>query len=159
MSPPAKVSGTIAIRSVDGRYLKVLWNDGLAFGSQKLDDKAKFEVKQFPGGKIGLVGERSDNFQNLFADICSTWFSPFFLPSPGPNEKHVNMYYVNDVMCKGPSGGVSLGIVHLEDGLVNFTISGYSGMNGCTKFLSCFAGSEAYEGSIAVVAKIGRAHV
>ena len=61
MSPSANVSGTIAIRSVDGRYLKVLWNDGLAFGSQKLDDKAKFEVKQFPGGKIGLVGERSDN--------------------------------------------------------------------------------------------------
>ena len=66
--------------------------------------------------------------------------------------KHVNMYYIDDVMCKGPSGGVSLGVVHLEDGLVNFTISGYSGMNGCTKFLSCFAGSEAYEGSIAVVA-------
>ena len=77
MSPSANVSGTIAIRSVDDRYLKVLSNDGLAFGSQKLDDKAKFEVKQFPGGKIGLVGKHSDNFQNLFCGHLLNKVPPF----------------------------------------------------------------------------------
>ena len=61
------------------------------------------------------------------------------------------MYYNDDVMCKGPGGGVSLGITHLEGGLVNFTITGVQGMENRTKFLSCFAGSEAYGGSLAVL--------
>ena len=69
MSPSANVSGTIAIRSVDGRYLKVLSNDGLAFGSQKYDDKAKFEVKKYDNGKVGLVGEH--HLDPCFAEHCS----------------------------------------------------------------------------------------
>lgn len=58
MTANANVTGIIAIRGVDGKYLKVLPNDGLAFGSQKLDDTAKFEVQKLDGGKVGLVGER-----------------------------------------------------------------------------------------------------
>lgn len=60
------------------------------------------------------------------------------------------MYYINDVKCEGPSGGLSVGIVYLADGLVNFTVSGYSGQDGRTKYLSSQAGSPAYNGSLAV---------
>lgn len=59
MTANANVNGTIAIRSVDGKYLKVLPNDGLAFGSQKLDDTAKFQVKHFDNDRVGFVGENS----------------------------------------------------------------------------------------------------
>lgn len=52
----ANVSGTIAIKGVDGKYLKVTSTNGLEFGSQKLDDTAKFVVKP-DGEKIGFVGE------------------------------------------------------------------------------------------------------
>lgn len=72
------------------------------------------------------------------------------IPLAGPNEKYVNMYYINDVKCEGPTGGLSMGIVYLADGQVNFTITGYQGQDGRTRFLSSQAGSEAYNGSLKV---------
>ncbi|KAI6124788.1 hypothetical protein EDD16DRAFT_1517409 [Pisolithus croceorrhizus] len=38
----ADVSGTMALKSQDGRYMKVFNDDGLRFHGQTLDDKAKF---------------------------------------------------------------------------------------------------------------------
>lgn len=70
--------------------------------------------------------------------------------SLGSNGKIVNMYYINDVKCEGPGGGLQMGIVYLADGQVNFTITGYQGQDGRTKYLSSQAGSEAYNGSLAV---------
>lgn len=32
--------------------------------------------------------------------------------------------------CHGPGGGVELGVVHLGDGLINLSISGYQGQPG-----------------------------
>lgn len=62
------------------------------------------------------------------------------------------MYYVNDVKCdlEGPSEALSLGIVYLADGLVNFTITGYQTQDGRTAYLSSQAGSVDYKGSLAV---------
>ena len=70
--------------------------------------------------------------------------------SIGNNGKHVNMYYVDDVKCEGPGGGLVVGVNHLKDGLVNFTISGYQGQDGKSYFLSCMPGNAAYNGSLAV---------
>lgn len=56
MTANANVTGTIAIRGVDGKYMKVTSTNGLEFGSQKFDDTAKFEVEKFDNGKISLKG-------------------------------------------------------------------------------------------------------
>lgn len=55
----ANVSGNIAIRGVDGKYMKVTSTNGLEFGNQKLDDTAKFEVEKFDNGKVSLKGNSS----------------------------------------------------------------------------------------------------
>ncbi|KDQ50150.1 hypothetical protein JAAARDRAFT_42329 [Jaapia argillacea MUCL 33604] len=103
--------------------MKVTSTNGLEFGDQKLTDNAKFTVKKYDGGKVGFVGS---------------------------NGKYVNMYYINDVKCEGPDGGLSVGILYLAGGKVAFTITGYQGQDGRTAFLSSQAGSAAYNGSLAV---------
>ncbi|KAJ6488560.1 hypothetical protein C8R47DRAFT_1125965 [Mycena vitilis] len=123
MSANANMTGNIAIKSLDGRYLKVTSSNGLAFGDQKLDDRAKFSVKPGSNNKIQLVG-------------C--------------NGKYVNMYYINDVKCEGDNGGLAMGIVNLPDGMINLTIQGYQGQDGRTAYLSNEAGNVSYNGSLAV---------
>ncbi|KAJ7857237.1 hypothetical protein B0H13DRAFT_2357035 [Mycena leptocephala] len=84
------VTGNIAILSLDGRYMKVTASNGLAFGDQTLDDRAKFSS----------------------------------------TKKYVNMYYI---MCEGlVVSGLSMGILHLTNGMINFTIQGYQGQDGRT---------------------------
>lgn len=60
------------------------------------------------------------------------------------------MYYINDVKCEGPGGGLAMGIIYLPHGMCNLTITGYSGQDGRTAFLSSQAGSPSYNGSLAV---------
>jgi len=118
----ANVTGKIAIRGLDGKYMRVTPSHGLEFGIQKLEDAAKFDVQKH-GDKVGLKGS---------------------------NAKFVNMYYIDDVKCDGPEGGVSMGIVYLAQGQINFTITGYQGQDGRTRFLSSEAGNASYNGSLAV---------
>ncbi|KAJ7923328.1 hypothetical protein B0H13DRAFT_2316518 [Mycena leptocephala] len=124
MSANANVTGNIAILSLDGRYMKVTASNGLAFGDQTLDDRAKFSVVPGSNSKIQLVAQST--------------------------KKYVNMYYINNVKCEGPSGGLSMGILYLTNGMINFTIQGYQGQDGRTAFLSNEAGNASYNGSLAV---------
>ena len=62
----------------------------------------------------------------------------------------VNMYYVDDVKCEGPNGGLAVGLGYNRDGTIFFTISGYDGQGGATYFLSSEPGNAAYNGSLAV---------
>lgn len=55
-TPNAKVTGTIAIRGLDGKYMKVTSTNGLEFGNQKLDANSKFVVKTESNGKFSLIG-------------------------------------------------------------------------------------------------------
>ncbi|ETW80250.1 hypothetical protein HETIRDRAFT_418288 [Heterobasidion irregulare TC 32-1] len=118
----ADVSAIIAIKGIDGKYMKVTSTNGLEFSSTVLDKNGKFTV-QPKGGKIALIGS---------------------------NGKHVNMYYVDDVKCEGPGGGLDVGIAHRRNGKVCFTISGYQGQDGQVWFLSSQAGHPSYNGSLAV---------
>ncbi len=59
------------------------------------------------------------------------------------------MYYNDDIKCEGPHGGVVFTVVYLQGGQINFTISGYDGQGGRTRFLSSQAGYAAYGGSLA----------
>ncbi|KAJ7837025.1 hypothetical protein B0H14DRAFT_2792587 [Mycena olivaceomarginata] len=122
----ANMTGNIAIlSSPDRRYLEVLEdNKGLAFREQKINDRARFTVKQGSNNKIQLVSLATN--------------------------KYVNMYYINDVKCEGDGGGLSMGIVYLTNGLINLTITGYQGQDGRTAFLSNEAGNISYNGSLAV---------
>ena len=52
----ANVTGTIAVKGVDGKYMKVTSTNGLEFGNQKLDNNSKFTVKQAGGGQVSLTG-------------------------------------------------------------------------------------------------------
>lgn len=52
----ANVSGIIAIRNLDGQYLKVGPDGTLNFNSRVLDREAKWEVKPIEDGKIFLLG-------------------------------------------------------------------------------------------------------
>ena len=52
----ANVSAIIAIKGIDGKYMKVTSTDGLEFSSTVLDNTAKFTV-QPKGGKVALIGE------------------------------------------------------------------------------------------------------
>jgi len=119
----ANVTGMIAILGVDGKYMRVTPSHGLEFGIQKLEDTAKFEVHKYDGGKVGFKGS---------------------------NGKFVNMYYIDDVKCEGPGGGLSMGIVYLAEGQINLTITGYQGQDGRTRYLSSEAGNASYNGSLAV---------
>lgn len=53
----ANVSGIIAIRNLDGQYLKVGPDGTLNFNSRVLDREAKWEVKPIEDGKIFLLGK------------------------------------------------------------------------------------------------------
>lgn len=53
----ADVSGIIAIRNLDGQYLKVRSDGTLNFNSRVCDRDAEFEVKHIEDGKIFLFGE------------------------------------------------------------------------------------------------------
>lgn len=53
----ADVSGIIAIRNLDGQYLKVGSDGTLNFNSRVWDRDAKFEVRHIEDGKIFLFGE------------------------------------------------------------------------------------------------------
>ncbi|ESK89473.1 hypothetical protein Moror_16132 [Moniliophthora roreri MCA 2997] len=117
------VSSTIAIRDADGKYMKVTSTNGLEFTSADFDDNAIFTVVPRSSGKIALVGS---------------------------NGKYVNMYYVDDVKCEGPGGGLAVGLYNRPLRRVNLTISGYSGQDGKTYFLSNLPGNESYHGSLAV---------
>ena len=65
---------------------------------------------------------------------------------------HVNMYYINDVKCEGPGGGLAVSIrpVHDSDEVVKVGISGYQGQNGGMHYLSAEEGHPSYNGSLAV---------
>ncbi len=60
------------------------------------------------------------------------------------------MYYIDDVKCEGPGGGLDLGVAYCDNGRVSFTISGYQGQNGQTFFLSSIPGNASYHGSLLV---------
>ncbi|KAF8647497.1 hypothetical protein AX16_006702 [Volvariella volvacea WC 439] len=120
----ASLKGTVAIRSAIEKYMKVTPTNGLSFSDSTLDEAAKFTVQDMGNGKIQLVSVKTG--------------------------KHVNMYYINDVKCEGPGGGLSMGVVYLANGFVLLTISGYSGQDGVTAFLSDLPGNAAYNGSLAV---------
>ena len=60
------------------------------------------------------------------------------------------MYYVDDVKCEGPGGGLVVGIAHRRNAKVCFAISGYQGQDGQVWFLSSQAGHPSYNGSLAV---------
>lgn len=117
------VSGTIALKSQDGRYMKVFNGDGLRFHDRVLDDNAIFTVINVKDDTINLKG---------------------------PNGKIVNMYYISDVKCAGPRGGVELGVVQSGGNSIKLTISGYQGMGPRPRFLSSTPGHESYNGSLAV---------
>ncbi|KAJ7273157.1 hypothetical protein C8J57DRAFT_1316945 [Mycena rebaudengoi] len=121
--PSSLQCGNIAIKGIDGKYMRVTATNGLEFGTQQMDDNCKFTVKPAANGKIQLVG---------------------------PNNKYMNMYYINDVKCEGTGGGLQVGILYLPEGQANLTISGYQGQDGRTAFLSSEAGSPDYKGSLAV---------
>jgi hypothetical protein len=63
------MTGNIAIQSLDGRYMKVTASNGLAFGDQNLDDRAKFTVKPGSNNKVQLVGRRFCAYVGLRALI------------------------------------------------------------------------------------------
>lgn len=52
----ANVSAIIAIKGIDGKYMKVTSTNGLEFSSTVLDKNGKFTV-QPKGGKIALIGK------------------------------------------------------------------------------------------------------
>lgn len=54
MATDITVEGTIAIKSIDGKYLKVLPNAGLSFTDQVYDDTAKFTAIKDANGRIRL---------------------------------------------------------------------------------------------------------
>jgi hypothetical protein len=60
------------------------------------------------------------------------------------------MYYIDDVVCAGPSGGLVLGVEVRPEGRICFTILGYLGQDGRTFYLSSQAGHPSYHGSLAV---------
>jgi hypothetical protein len=70
-------------------------------------------------------------FPNIYADV---------LYSSGHNGKYVNMYGISYVQCKGPSGGLDMGVDKVGDGFVRLTIHGYQGQNGQTAYLSSQSG-------------------
>ncbi len=153
----ANVTGKIAIRGLDGKYMRVTPSHGLEFGIQKLEDAAKFDVQKH-GDKVGLKGTMRVSSPHLSPSFLTPFFLLSRLPSiprsltslTGSNAKFVNMYYIDDVKCDGPEGGVSMGVVYLAQGQINFTITGYQGQGGRTRFLSSEAGNASYNGSLAV---------
>ena len=122
--------------------MRVTSNDGLSFNSPQCDDYAHYAVRKL-GGKIALISGFL-TLLLLFSHINDAAYVDI------KTGKHVNMYYINDVMCKGPGGGLSLGVSRRPDSRYNLTISGYQGQNNETHYLSSEAGNDAYGGSLAV---------
>ncbi|ESK82019.1 hypothetical protein Moror_5438 [Moniliophthora roreri MCA 2997] len=116
------ITGVITLQNQEGCYVKVTESGGLTCTSSVADDNAKFTVKH-DRLKLALIGN---------------------------NRKYVNMYYVDDVKCEGPGGGLSLGVGYNGNGTVFLTISGYEGQNGVTYFLSSEPGNASYNGSLTV---------
>ena len=133
------------MKSVDGRYLKANANDELEFSDDQFDDEAKFIVK-LRGDRLNLIGD-SVRFLNQTRSAHDTY------RYVGYNGMYVtmdaNMGGVSFVQCKGSGRGLTMGLIHLADGMVNFTISGYQGQHGKTAFLSGRTGW--VDGSLAVV--------
>lgn len=119
------ISSTIALRSYDGRYMKVSTDEGsLAFHDRHVDDNAKFALINLANGKISLKG---------------------------PNGKLLHMSHCsNHVMCIGSEGGVEFEVVHLGASCVALTISAHHEVGARTKFLSSGVGKEPYSGSLVV---------
>lgn len=162
MTTDITVEGTIAIKSIDGKYLKVLPNAGLSFTDQVYDDTAKFTAIKDANGRIRLRSCKSSHHTPRVV-IWSSFFSKLKnkptncsnTSLTAYNKQYVNMYYVDDVCCSGGSGlgsgAVDFGIIYLADDFFNLTVSGYQGMGNRTKFLSSRAGGAVYRGSLAVV--------
>ena len=118
--------------------MSVTDTNGLLFDKTVIDENALFEAHSV-GDKYALIG----GTEMLIHYVAS-------YQTLGNNGKYVNMYYVDDVKCEGPGGGLALGIYNRPFGRVNLTISGYSGQDGATYFLSNRSGNAAYNGSLAV---------
>ncbi|KAI6008840.1 hypothetical protein F5J12DRAFT_719290, partial [Pisolithus orientalis] len=119
------VSSIIALRSLDGKYMKVSTDEGsIAFHDQHVDDNAKFALINLDNGKISLKG---------------------------PNGKLLNMSHPNDhVMCIGTEGGVEFEVVHLGANCIALTIPTYHEGGAKTRFLSSGVGREPCSGSLVV---------
>ncbi|EGN96846.1 hypothetical protein SERLA73DRAFT_185044 [Serpula lacrymans var. lacrymans S7.3] len=118
------LKGGFAIKSNDGRYLKVI-GEGLAFRDQIYDSSAKFTT------------ERTSNQQNVLK---------------GNNGKYVRIYETNkfDIKCdaKDQRDALSVGSLFLADSFVNFTITNQASLGGRTVFMSSEVGSVSYSPSI-----------
>ncbi len=101
--PNANVTGNIAIRDLDGKYMKVTSSDGLKFANQHFDGTAKFVVQKHNDGKISLKGK------------TRYFFIPFSFPLTllssltGSNGKIVNYYADDNVKCEGVESGLRHG--------------------------------------------------
>ncbi|KAI3605685.1 hypothetical protein WG66_012036 [Moniliophthora roreri] len=118
----ATLTGTVALKDINGKFMSVTSTNGLTFDKTFVEENAIFEAHA-SGSKYTLIGS---------------------------NSKYVNMYYVNDVKCEGPGGGLAVGLYNCPLRRVNLTISGYSGQDGKTYFLSNLPGNESYYGSLTV---------
>ncbi|EGO00603.1 hypothetical protein SERLA73DRAFT_178457 [Serpula lacrymans var. lacrymans S7.3] len=118
------LKGNVAIKSVDGRYLKVT-GDGLAFADQNYDPSAKFTVE--------IAGPN----QTVLS---------------GSNAKYVRIYESSnfDIRCDAMnnSDAVTLGTLYLADGLINLTITQQVSLSDRTIFLSSQAGTKSYGPSL-----------
>jgi hypothetical protein len=81
----ANFTGNIAIKGIDGKYMRVTATNGLEFGTQQMDDNCKFTVKPAANGKIQLVGTK----------FLSRLLQQTLKFAVGPNNKYMNMYYIN----------------------------------------------------------------
>ncbi|KAI0934505.1 hypothetical protein AcV5_006328 [Taiwanofungus camphoratus] len=113
------ISGTIAIRSLNGFYVKLTQRRGargdLECRSRTLNEHAHFVVINQSNGKVCLRG------YNGYLMTC---------------------FMSGDIKCWGPGGGVDLGIIDLGHGLVNFSVSGYAGQKSRTGYLSTRPGRD-----------------
>ncbi|KAI6014359.1 hypothetical protein EDC04DRAFT_2754534 [Pisolithus marmoratus] len=119
----AVISGIIALRSYDGKYMKVSTDEGcLAFHDQHVDDNAKFALINLDNGKISLKG---------------------------PNGRLLNMSHSNHVMCIGTERGAEFEVVHLGASCIALTMTYHEG-GSKPKFLSSGIGKEPCSSSLVV---------
>lgn len=139
----AQVSGVVAIVNKSNCYMRVTSNDGLSFNNTSRDGYALFAVR-----KLGQSFTLISGFLSHAAVLSS--FSYANLAVDIETGKHINMFGISDITCRGPGSGLSLGVYRRPDSRCNLTISGYYGQNNETHYLSSQAGKEAYVGSLAV---------
>ncbi|KAI6008532.1 hypothetical protein EDC04DRAFT_2776182 [Pisolithus marmoratus] len=120
----ANLSGTIALRTHDGRYMKVFNTDGgLQFRDRTLDDNARFIVVKDDYGRVSLKG---------------------------PNGKTVNLYYSSNVMCSEETG-IWFEVAYLGGPWIHLIISGkYQGVGSTIRYLSSDRGHQTFSGSLDV---------